>query len=114
VRNIGKVLLTAAGVPVLGGLVFIALHDPEEWNLPLFCPFHSVTGLLCPGCGSLRSLHDLMNLRVGEAFRHNAFSTALVAIMPVILVIGGRKGPSPASGMILAALMGAFWVLRNI
>jgi hypothetical protein len=101
-------------VLVLGGLVFIGLNDPEGWNLPLFCPFHSLTGLLCPGCGSMRALHDLMNLRIGEAVRHNAFSAGLVAFLPAMLAVRRLKGPSPWQGILLAVALGAFWVLRNL
>ena len=38
------------------------------------CPFLAVTGLWCPGCGSLRALHALLHLDVGTALARNPFA----------------------------------------
>lgn len=80
--------MTALGVPrivlaVLGLAVLIALYvfDPETSKGFLPCPFHWLTGLDCPGCGSQRAMHDLLHGRVAEAFGHNA---ALVCAIPVL------------------------------
>ncbi|MEO8069153.1 MAG: DUF2752 domain-containing protein [Flavobacteriales bacterium] len=74
----GKVLAAAA---VLSALAYLYFNDPEKGGFPS-CPFHLLTGLLCPGCGSQRALHDLMHLRVGEAFDQNAL---LVLSIPLLL-----------------------------
>lgn len=60
-------------------LIVLFLFDPEEGGYPS-CPFRRSTGLLCPGCGSLRALHDLSHLRFAEAFAHNAL---LLLAIPV-------------------------------
>lgn len=96
------------------GAVFLAGHDPESWDIPLFCPFQSVTGLLCPGCGSLRALHDLFNARFSEAFHHNALSSSLALLSPFALLLRGRIRRSPLWGACFAALLTAFWVMRNL
>jgi hypothetical protein len=67
----------------LGVLLFLAhlyLHDPENGGF-LSCPFRLLTGLLCPGCGSQRAAHDLLHLRIADAFRHNGL---LVASIPLL------------------------------
>ncbi len=61
------------------GVLF--LFDPEAGGNYLPCPFRSLTGLLCPGCGSQRAAHDLLHLRIGEAWEHNA---AFVLALPVL------------------------------
>jgi len=46
--------------------------DPEQYPFYPVCMFHRTTGLLCPGCGSLRALHHLLHGELGTAFRFNA------------------------------------------
>ncbi|WP_225974845.1 DUF2752 domain-containing protein [Arachidicoccus ginsenosidivorans] len=46
------------------------------------CPFRSLTGLQCPGCGSQRAIHDLLNLDILGAFRENAL---MVVSIPYIV-----------------------------
>nr|WP_242610765.1 DUF2752 domain-containing protein [Aquimarina brevivitae] len=54
--------------------------DPEQSSSGFFpsCPFHYLTGLHCPGCGSQRAIHDLLHGRFGEAFSHNALLLVLI------------------------------------
>lgn len=61
--------------------VVLYLRDPAGGGYPA-CPFHWATGWQCPGCGSQRAMHDLLHLRVAEAFGHNAL---LVLSLPVLL-----------------------------
>ena len=68
------------GIGLAFSLAHIYLHDPENGGF-LSCPFRALTGLLCPGCGSQRAVHDLMHLRVPEAFAHNAL---LVTCIPLL------------------------------
>jgi hypothetical protein len=66
---------------VAAALVVLYRFDPSQGGFPA-CPFRSITGLLCPGCGSQRAVHDLMHLQVGRAFHHNAL---LVLAIPALL-----------------------------
>ncbi|HYH57581.1 MAG TPA: DUF2752 domain-containing protein, partial [Anseongella sp.] len=61
--------LGLAGVIVLLSLYFF--FDPSLAGFFPPCPFKRLTGLDCPGCGSQRALHALLNLHVGAAFRFN-------------------------------------------
>lgn len=86
------VLAGLAGPP----LGLLALVDPERPGRYPTCPFRWATGLDCPGCGSLRALHDLLHGGVLQAVDHNAL---LVLLLPV-LVLGAvswvRGRPQPA------------------
>ena len=76
---------TLRAVLLLGGLVYAAhlfLHDPEGGGF-LPCPFRTLTGLLCPGCGSQRALHDLLHGRLGEALGHNGLLVMSVPLLGV-------------------------------
>jgi hypothetical protein len=45
------------------------------------CPFHSITGLYCPGCGSQRALSSLLHLDIAAATRYNLL---MVVSLPLI------------------------------
>ncbi len=96
------------------GTVFLALNDPGAWHLPVACPFLSVTGLQCPGCGSLRALHDILNLRISKAFHHNPVASALMLLAPVAVVFRKRLRRSPWWGWGFALVFSVFWVVRNL
>lgn len=59
-----------AGTAVLvAGFLFFIDPTTTGWMPP--CPFHALTGLDCPGCGSLRALHSLLHLRGIQALSFN-------------------------------------------
>jgi hypothetical protein len=45
------------------------------------CPFHSLTGLYCPGCGSQRAFSALLKGNIGEASNKNIL---MVLSLPLI------------------------------
>lgn len=87
----------------------------------LGCPFFMATGLLCPGCGSTRAMYELLHLRIGSAFRCNAFAVvAIVGLLALTIVrtnettLSHRMSRLPAKAIAafgMAVL--AFGVLRN-
>lgn len=107
---------------LLGGATYAFLlycHDPEGGGF-LECPFHGLTGLLCPGCGAQRSLHDLMHLRFGQAFGHNPL---LVLSMPLLAVqwswsrwMGNGRPLASRNWVVLAwaVMVIGFGVVRNL
>jgi hypothetical protein len=46
--------------------------NPAESAFYPGCVFYKTTGLLCPGCGSLRALHQLLHGHILAALRFNA------------------------------------------
>src|SRR5258706_6833703 len=61
--------------------VVLFLFNPARHSFYPFCLFHQTTGLLCPGCGSLRALHQLLHGHIAAALHFNAL---LVLSIPVI------------------------------
>lgn len=90
------------------------------------CPFRELTGLKCPGCGSQRAIHYILNFDILNAVKENAI---LVLSIPYILtgfVFDSLKIPNKkilkwrkilfgqkAIFLILTIII-AFWVFRNI
>ncbi len=113
------------------GLTF-ALHfrDPHTAGSWGICPFLALTGQLCPGCGSLRAVHDLTN---GDLVGAVGSNLVLVAMLPVLVLwwlrwvrrawTGVPTGPGAQSfgrthaGVLIAVftvVMVSFAVLRNL
>src|SRR5664280_630429 len=70
------------------GLVLFCF-DPRQYHFYPVCFFHRTTGLLCPGCGGLRGLHQLLHGHLAAAFR---FNPMLVASLPFLVWFGARYG----------------------
>src|SRR5213594_2849367 len=84
--KIENVLVIAAIIAGAGLLYFFA---PSEHRFYPRCVFHSLTGLACPGCGSLRALHNLLLGNFAAAFRLNPF---VITVLPLVLgmwLVGG-------------------------
>ncbi len=99
-----------------------------EENIPVLslipgCPFHALTGLYCPGCGSTRSIHALLT---GNWRASLAFHPLVLPILPLLPLLMARNYLARlkngrrivrfidllAKGIAAALLI--FWVLRNI
>jgi len=98
--------------------------DPARSPLYPRCVFHLLTSLYCPGCGSLRALHQLLHGHVLTAFGLNALvvlSLPFVAygLAASVLRWAGLKPlprvhvPAWAGWALLGAVV-AFGVLRNL
>lgn len=122
-RGIRRALLPAA--VVLGGLALAltvqAVFDPFRTDIPL-CVVYHLTGLHCPGCGAIRSVHALLEGDLALALRNNAM---IIGALPfVALAIGrwalrrvrGLPTPMPPTWAVISAAVVAitFAVARNL
>jgi Protein of unknown function (DUF2752) len=115
------------GTLFIGGLaIAIGLHfiDPAQVHGPV-CPFHAISGLYCPGCGTLRCLHALLH---GDLRSAAGFNVLTLLLLPVIVVawvatgvaaLEGRPAPVIARlprwvGPAIVVTTVSFWVLRNV
>ena len=117
-----KKLLLALIILLLVGMGYAALC--YAWGGGIPCPFHSVTGLLCPGCGVSRMLLSLLQLDFTAAWTYNA---AILCLLPFGVAVavdiavryvqtGGLKPDKWANMMVygMIAVQLAFGVWRNI
>jgi hypothetical protein len=70
------VAAAAAGV-----LFLVTAVDPNEAGHYPTCPFLWVTGLYCPGCGALRTLHALGHADLATAAGLNVLVLAAVPLL---------------------------------
>ncbi|MGW6504957.1 DUF2752 domain-containing protein [Nonomuraea angiospora] len=121
-----KDLLAPLGVAGATGLVFafVGLVDPNQPGHYPTCPFLWMTGLYCPGCGTLRTIHALAHLDPATALGMNPLA---VAMMPFLLFWWGRwvvrawQGrprrttlAHPAWLWAFLAIVMVYWVVRNL
>jgi hypothetical protein len=114
----------AALVAVLAAAAVVYTVDPAASRLLPPCPLHTLTGVLCPGCGSTRALHALLHGRIASAFGFNALAVLFLPIFVysfasrVSRLLRGRPLPAPflKAGAIYALLASIviFAVARNI
>ena len=102
------------------------LYSPAEYILFPKCPFRVATGLQCPGCGSQRAIHYLLNFDMLNAIKENA---VMVFSIPYLLLgiwfdtikstnrsfLKWRKilfGEKAIWGILSIIIL--FWIVRNI
>lgn len=119
--------ITLICLSVLLGLLLLWLYfnvNPNGQSFIPKCPFHSITGLHCPGCGSQRALHDFLHGRLLEGFQHNVLIGLglLVMFYKAFLWIRSYFYPqktnnllyNPKTAWAILILIVVFWILRNI
>ena len=73
-------LLISGSVAALVAAILFCF-DPSQYAFYPHCIFHQVTGYLCPGCGGLRAMHQLLHGNLASAWHFNAL---LVASLPLL------------------------------
>lgn len=63
-----------------------ALFDPAETTWFPKCIIHTTTGFKCPGCGSQRAIHAILQGDIISAFRFNALFILLIPILAATAV----------------------------
>jgi Protein of unknown function (DUF2752) len=117
-------LVAVAGLLLLTALYFVATNPPTDSSYYPKCLSYQITSIHCPGCGSTRALHALLNLQFEQAV---AYNVVMVALLPLGIFVFLRSLWHRAQGTtpdrlpgfvwfprILTVVLIAFWILRNI
>ena len=72
-----RIVFVGMMVFLAAGLVLLRIYNPETSTLFPPCPLHYLTGWYCPGCGSLRAIHQLLQGNVRAAWVMNPLSMLL-------------------------------------
>ncbi|OZF48168.1 DUF2752 domain-containing protein [Rhodococcus sp. 14-1411-2a] len=119
-RSIAAPLGVAAAA--VGGAALLHVRDPRT-STYLPCPFHALTGLWCPGCGTTRALGDLTRGDIAAAASSNvvAVVVAVGALAVWALWLRARWTGHPLelprfnrpTVIVLIAVLTVFTVVRN-
>jgi len=114
-------------VVVLIAVFFIyKLYNPLDSVYFPKCPFKELTGLECPGCGSQRAIHALLNGNIGEALKANILLVLAIPYLITGFIFDLVKSNNPSflkwrkllfgekAIYILLAIIIGFWILRNV
>ncbi|MEU9005427.1 DUF2752 domain-containing protein [Streptomyces sp. NPDC048551] len=120
-RRLAGPVLTLAGA--VAAFAYVGAVDPNEPGHYPVCPLFRLTGVLCPGCGGLRSAHAFARGDLAAALGSNAVAVAgylvfagFLALWLVRAVRGGpvpRFAPRPAYWWGIGLLVLAFSIVRN-
>jgi uncharacterized protein DUF2752 len=115
----GAVLGAAAAVVAL-----LAAVDPHEPGHYPVCPFLWLTGLYCPGCGTLRMINELVSGRPAAAFGRNPLVFLLLPLLGYLWVrwtVLSARGAAMNSTLLrprvcyaLTAVIAVYGVVRNL
>ena len=111
-----QALATAVIVTALA--ILLRAFPPDHFSFYPSCPFHALTGFLCPGCGGTRALAALVAGRWSDAVHLNALIAMGLPLFVLRLLWVSTAPNSPiiprrlvTALLIIAAL---FAVARNI
>lgn len=94
-RSTRRMVMTAViCIAAIGAVILYASVDPST-NLYPRCSFRMLTGLSCPGCGSQRALHALLNGDPAAAIRFNAILAIEIPLIVLLIVsrLAGDRAP---------------------
>jgi hypothetical protein len=104
-----------AGVALSAVLLFF--FAPMEHPFYPRCVFHSLTGLACPGCGSLRAAHEFLHGNFAAAFRLNPFAMTIVPLAIGVWIARGETAFTRLRPICIWAVLAViilFSILRNL
>jgi len=120
-KRLGWVIMTAA---ITAGSIILYHFNPATTNVFPSSPFRELTGLFCPGCGSLRGLHQLLHGNLVNALDLNPLMVLSLPFMfysyvsYTMEVMSGRQLHTlfihPKFIRYLLYSIIAYWFLRNI
>ncbi|MBT8254618.1 MAG: DUF2752 domain-containing protein [Bacteroidia bacterium] len=117
-------LIALAGISVLAALLLYLTIDPSKSALFPKCPFLMFTGFYCPGCGSQRAIHHLLNGEIISGLQYNLLIVLLIAVLSYIFIRQGMQlvfkfqsknilhYPVITQSVLIVVIL--FWILRNI
>ncbi|MHB1147950.1 MAG: DUF2752 domain-containing protein [Lutibacter sp.] len=119
-----KIKYMAIAVGIIGLGIFYFFINPKEVNFLPECPLYATTGIYCPGCGSQRATHQLLNFNIFGLLQQNVLYLIGLLILAYHLIVTGintvfKKQLNnyiyhPKTPLVILAVILIFWILRNI
>lgn len=118
IKHIGILFLAA-------GIVFLYYYvNPSNVNFFPKCPLYVTTGIYCPGCGSQRATHQLLQFNLLGVLQQNVLYFAgivLIAYHVIVTSLNLYVNKNiynylyhPKTPIIILIIVIIYWILRNI
>jgi len=98
---------------VLGAFLALYFFNPTDTVVFPPCPFHFATGCHCPGCGSLRAIHNLLHGRMTAAMSQNPLMVISIPILG-LMFIKPRWTYTPWVPWAAMVVLITYGIIRNI
>ena len=111
-------------IAIFGMLSLYFFWNPSEYEIFPKCPFYSIFGLYCPGCGSQRAVYQMLHGHLIEGLKHN-FLIGLLALVlgyEIFILLMNKvfnkkiynllHNSKVTLGILILVIL--FWILRNI
>ncbi len=115
--------LALLGLGIIAVFLYYFINPSEVDYLPK-CVLYSTTGIFCPGCGSQRATHYLLNFNILGILQQNIFYFIVLIILGYHLLITSLNlllkkkiynyVYHPKTPIIILIVLILFWILRNI
>lgn len=120
-RHIIMIVLVAVALLCAAGIYYF--YDPSLNGFFPRCPFLSITGWRCPGCGSQRAIHAILHGDLATAWHFNAMMVVSLPVLAVYTFAEFTRSRFPRFycavnkpafiwGIFIAVI--AWWLSRNI
>lgn len=118
-----RLIIISTAVPAIALLYFFI--DARAGDFFPHCPFHTLTGLYCPGCGSQRALSSLVHADFVQAANFNILlilSLPFLLFAALVAIVNAFKKQQlkqqifyyPWFVRSVLVVVIVFWILRNI
>lgn len=122
--RVSKYWRLAAVLFFAAAVLMLRTFDPASSGVFPPCPVHYLTGWYCPGCGSLRAIHQLLHGNLQAAWAMNPLAMLMLPFVSyglasqALVQIRGKGLPGvfiPAVWIrALCAVIVLFGILRNL
>ena len=99
-----------APIVVLAAAAVLYFFPADVYPIYPRCVFHGLTGLDCPGCGSIRSMQCLLHGEFVAAFR---FNPLLYVIVPALFLCRRHLHRGPVLWSFVGVVL-VFTIVRNL
>jgi Protein of unknown function (DUF2752) len=112
-----------SSVVLIASVAVLYFFNPSQHGFYPICVFYKTTGLLCPGCGTLRAMHQLLHGHIEAAFRFNALIVSSLPLLALGFLQSARYRAlnKPAMAWVrpnwlwaLLVILIVFGILRNV
>jgi hypothetical protein len=108
-----RVRRLSLGIAMTCCVVLLYFVNPAKSGIFPPCPFYMLTGLYCPGCGSLRALHHVLHGDISAALGLNPLMMIFIPVLCFLLAFPKWRCHPWISWCSVAVLL-AYGILRNI
>src|ERR1700736_2697076 len=119
-----NLLLAAMLAAFAAAVAMLRVFDPATSGVFPPCPVHYLTGWYCPGCGSLRAIHQLLHGNLRAAWALNPLTVVLLPFLTygltsrALFEIRGQGLPQPFLRAVwiraICAAILLFGIVRNL